>query len=147
MRDVIARDLWDAQQSAHAQIIDLQTGTGAAAQVVTEASTQLKDLTIITAALRVSFLAVDPSGQFETGDPFTWTNTLMLRNRLAMETSSRSVELFVAPRGTIQYTIDGSEPRDGTVYQGAIAIDDGAVLLTCLEWLRHNSFPAVRTRW
>src|ERR1700692_2454126 len=26
MRDVIAKDLWDAQQSAHAQIIDLQSG-------------------------------------------------------------------------------------------------------------------------
>jgi hypothetical protein len=33
MRDVIAKDLWDAQQSAHAQVIDLQTGKQAATQV------------------------------------------------------------------------------------------------------------------
>lgn len=33
MRDVIAKDLWDAQQSAHAQVIDLQTGRQAAAQL------------------------------------------------------------------------------------------------------------------
>jgi hypothetical protein len=33
MRDVIAKDLWDAQQSAHAQIIDLQTGKEAALQI------------------------------------------------------------------------------------------------------------------
>jgi hypothetical protein len=33
MRDVIAKDLWDAQQSAHAQIIDLQTGKESATQV------------------------------------------------------------------------------------------------------------------
>src|SRR5262245_36010807 len=33
MRDVIAKDLWDAQQSAHAQVIDLQTGKEAAAQL------------------------------------------------------------------------------------------------------------------
>ena len=33
MRDVIAKDLWDAQQSAHAQIIDLQTGKEAATQI------------------------------------------------------------------------------------------------------------------
>jgi len=33
MRDVIAKDLWDSQQSAHAQIIDLQTGKEAAAQL------------------------------------------------------------------------------------------------------------------
>ncbi|MGD9974652.1 MAG: anti-phage-associated DUF499 domain-containing protein [Desulfatirhabdiaceae bacterium] len=33
MRDVIAKDLWDAQQSAHAQIIDLPSGNDAARQV------------------------------------------------------------------------------------------------------------------
>ncbi|MCA9901378.1 MAG: ATP-binding protein, partial [Anaerolineales bacterium] len=33
MRDVIAKDLWDAQRSAHAQVIDLQTGKEAATQV------------------------------------------------------------------------------------------------------------------
>ena len=41
----------------------------------------------------------------------------------------RSVELFVAPRGNIRYTLDGSEPRDGTAYDGPIAIGDGDVLL------------------
>jgi hypothetical protein len=29
MRDVLAKDLWDAQQSAHAQLVDLQTGKAA----------------------------------------------------------------------------------------------------------------------
>lgn len=33
MRDVIAKDLWDAQQSAHAQIIDLAAGKESATQV------------------------------------------------------------------------------------------------------------------
>ena len=33
MRDVIAKDLWDANQSAHAQVIDLKTGKEAATQV------------------------------------------------------------------------------------------------------------------
>jgi hypothetical protein len=33
MRDVIARDLWDGNASAHAQVIDLQTGKAAATQV------------------------------------------------------------------------------------------------------------------
>src|SRR5208337_1347327 len=33
MRDVIAKDLWDSQQSAHTQVIDLQTGKDAAKQV------------------------------------------------------------------------------------------------------------------
>jgi predicted AAA+ superfamily ATPase len=33
MRDVIAKDLWDAQQSAHAQVIDLSIGNEAASQI------------------------------------------------------------------------------------------------------------------
>ena len=33
MRDVIARDLWDAQQSAHAQVIDLEAGNDTAMQL------------------------------------------------------------------------------------------------------------------
>ena len=33
MQDVIARDLWDKQQSAHAQVIDLQSGQESASQV------------------------------------------------------------------------------------------------------------------
>ena len=33
MRDVIARDLWDSQMSAHAQVVDLQLGNEAATQV------------------------------------------------------------------------------------------------------------------
>jgi hypothetical protein len=33
MRDVIAKDLWDGNDSAHAQVIDLQSGKDAAAQV------------------------------------------------------------------------------------------------------------------
>ena len=37
--------------------------------------------------------------------------------------------MFVAPRGEIRYTIDGSEPRDGKVYDRPIPIGDGDVLL------------------
>jgi hypothetical protein len=96
---------------------------------VTESSPQLKDQIYTTAALRVNFLVCDPSGQFETGDPVTWSNKLTLRNKLSEKNGKRSVELFVAPKGTIRYTLDGSEPRDGTAYEGPIAIDESDVLL------------------
>src|SRR5262249_6379613 len=33
MRDVIAKDLWDAERSAHAQLIDLRTGKATATQL------------------------------------------------------------------------------------------------------------------
>ena len=96
---------------------------------VTESSPQLKEQTHTTAALRVNFLAVDPSGQYDMGDPVTWTNRLVLRNRLSEKDGARYVELFVAPAGEIRYTLDGSEPRGGTAYSGPIAIGDSDVVL------------------
>jgi Protein of unknown function (DUF499)/Fn3 associated len=92
-------------------------------------SRRLTDLTYETAALRVTFLAVDPSGQHETGAPVTWENTLVLRNRLFSDNGKRKVELLVAPTGAIRYTLDGSEPRDGHAYTEPVAIGDEAVLL------------------
>ncbi len=96
---------------------------------VSETSSQLKDQSYTTSALRVNFLVCDPSGQYETGDPATWTNKLVLRNKLSENNGTRSVELFVAPKGKIRYTLDGSEPRDGTAYDGPISIGDSDALL------------------
>ena len=95
---------------------------------VSEASPVLAENPLSTAALWVEFLVRDPSGQYEPGDPKRWDNKLELRNHLHENGAQREVELLVAPRGDIFYTTDGSEPRDGTPYEGkAIPIDDGAV--------------------
>jgi hypothetical protein len=96
---------------------------------VTEASPQLKDATLVTQALRVNFLVVDPSGLYETGDVVVWANKLVLRNRLIEQDGQRTVELFVAPRGDIRYTLDGSEPREGTPYDKPVAIGDRETLV------------------
>jgi len=96
---------------------------------VSESSPVLKENPYSTTALRVSFLACDPSGRYQTGEPVVWTNRLVLRNRLDEKGGKRMVELFVAPRGEIRYTLDGSEPRDGTCYEGPIEVGDGEVLL------------------
>ena len=115
---------------------------------VSESSPQLTDQSLTTSALRVHFLAVDPSGQYETGEPVTWSNSLVLRNRLSEHSEQRSVELFVAPKGTIRYTLDGSEPRDGTPYENPVIIGEGDVLLRAsaeadgLEAKAEFRFPA-----
>jgi hypothetical protein len=96
---------------------------------VSESSAQLKDQTYTTSALRMNILVCDPSGQYETGDPISWSNKLVLRNRLTEKAGQRNVELFVVPRGSIRYTIDGSEPREGTPYEGPVIIGDGDMLL------------------
>jgi hypothetical protein len=115
---------------------------------VTETSPLLKDHTYSTAALRVNFLACDPSGQYETGDPVTWSNKLALRNLLSEKDGKRSVGLFVAPKGAIRYTLDGSEPREGTAYDGPVGVGDGEVLVRAfaeadgLEAKAEFRFPA-----
>jgi hypothetical protein len=115
---------------------------------VTESSPQLKDQALSTVALRVNFLVVDPSSQYETGDPVTWTNKLVLRNKLSEKGGKRTVELFVAPRGSIRYTLDGSSAREGTAFSGPIPIGDGEVLLLAyaeadkLEAREKFTFPA-----
>ncbi|MEI7636695.1 MAG: anti-phage-associated DUF499 domain-containing protein [Syntrophus sp. (in: bacteria)] len=96
---------------------------------VSESSPKLKEQTYTTNALRVNFLVCDPSGQYETGDPVTWCNNLVLRNQLSNEGGMRKVALFVAPKGAIRYTLDGSEPRDGSIYEGPISVGDGEILL------------------
>ena len=89
----------------------------------------LKDQAYTTSALRVNFMVCDPSSQYETGDPVTWTNKLTLRNSLSETRGKRQVELFVAPRGSIRYTLDGSEPRQGTLYEAPISIGNDDVLI------------------
>src|SRR5262249_39827326 len=120
----------------------------AADAAVTESSPKLKDQVLTTAALRVSFLVCDPSGQYETGDPVVWANKLVLRNNLSEKGGKRTVEPFVAPRGSIRYTLDGSSPREGTPYTGPITIGDGEVLLLAfaeadkIEAREKFTFPA-----
>lgn len=115
---------------------------------VSESSQLLKEQIFTTTALRVNFLVCDPSGQYETGDPVTWANRLVLRNMLAEKDGKRHVELFVAPKGTIRYSLDGSEPREGIIYEGAIDIGDGEVLIRAfaetdgLEAKTEFRFPA-----
>jgi hypothetical protein len=89
---------------------------------VSENSPVLNDNSLATRALRVQFLAVDPTGNNLTGPPITWKNCLTLRNRF--DEFSRTVGLFVAPRGSIKYTLDGSEPRNGLDYTGPIQLGD-----------------------
>lgn len=91
---------------------------------VTEQSPVLTENILVTNALRVHFLAVDPTGKNETGEPTTWTNQLVIRNNL--NEASRLVELFVAPRGNIKYTLDGSEARNGIEYKEPVDIGKNA---------------------
>ena len=94
---------------------------------VTTQSPVLTENVLVTNALRVQFIAVDPTEKNQTGTPKTWINELVIRNRF--DAVARQVELFVAPKGTIRYTLDGSEARNGIEYTGVIDIDNKATTI------------------
>lgn len=99
---------------------------------VSDKSPVLKDETLKTKAYRVQFLAIDPNGQFDTGESSNWNNKLTIRAEFHSDV--RQVKLFVAPDALLKYTLDGSEPRNGIDYTGPIEVGDGAVkLLTFAE--------------
>lgn len=96
---------------------------------VTEKSPVLSDAYFETMAMKLNLLVADPSGLYETGDPVVWSNKLVLRTEEIGSGPGRQIALYVAPRGTIRYTTNGSEPRDGTPYTGPFLIDDSDVLV------------------
>ena len=113
---------------------------------VSTASPVVSDNILISKALRVQFLAVDPTGKNQTGNPTTWENKLSIKNRF--NESTRTVELLVIPKGYIRYTLDGSEARNGMAYERPITIGDAAqtvyVFADCegIETKRTFQFPA-----
>jgi hypothetical protein len=115
---------------------------------VSENSPQITDQIVTTKALRINLLVKDPSGQYETGEVVTWANKLVLRNALSEQNGQRQVALFVAPTGNIHYTLDGSEPREGTAYTGPVVIGQDEVLMRVfaeasgLEAKQDFRFPA-----
>ena len=92
---------------------------------VTVNSDTLSDNTLVTRAMKVQFLAVDSTGKNETGKVKQWQNRLVIRNKF--DSDSRLLELFVAPRGIIKYTLDGSEARNGQTYSEPVKLDNGKV--------------------
>ena len=83
-----------------------------------------------TADLRVSLLAVDSTGQHETGAAVEWTNRITLQSRQYDAGGGRMVELRAAPPAPIRYTTDGSDPNvAGGVYDEPFAVPAGSRLV------------------
>lgn len=101
----------------------------------------LDDGVFVTKALRAQFIVKEPGAAYKA-EPFTWKNKLKIRNRL-LEGTPRRLELHVAPRGEIRFTLDGSEPRNGTAYAGPVELPDGEV--TVLAYAEADGLEAKAT--
>ena len=101
----------------------------------TSASMKVDGRRFETADLRVSFLAVDSTGEHQVGDPVEWRNRITLRSREYVDGNERRVEIHAAPPAPIRYTTDGSDPMvTGGAYDGPFAVPEGArVVLAVAE--------------
>lgn len=83
--------------------------------------------------LRASFLAVDSTGEHETGDPVDWTGRITLKSREFSDGDRRMLELRSAPVAQIRYTTDGADPKvSGGIYDGAFEIPAGTRMVLAI---------------
>jgi hypothetical protein len=99
---------------------------------VNESSPVVEDLeSFRTKEPTLYFLAQDPSGKYAAGEPKRWVAKLKVRHQVDGHVDHRTVSLTVTPseKSKIQYTIDGTSPRNGRVYDGPIPIPDDQVIV------------------
>jgi hypothetical protein len=99
---------------------------------VTEADPVVADLDAFrTKEPTLYFLAIDSTGNHAAGEPKKWTVKLKVRYQVNNHVDYRDVEIAVTPsyKAKIQYSIDGTSPRNGRVYDGPARIPNEQVLL------------------
>jgi hypothetical protein len=82
-----------------------------------------------TKAATLYFLAVDSENQYETGEPQRWVADLKIRYQVKALADKRQVELRCVPDAEMTYSLDGSNPKEGSQYQGQFEISGNATRL------------------
>lgn len=75
------------------------------------------------------FLVVDSAGEHDTGEPVKWTASLTLKHQPKNAGVKRLVELKASIAAEIRYTLDGSNAREGSIYDSPIDIGQDAVTI------------------
>lgn len=75
------------------------------------------------------FLVIDSEGQHETGEPQRWVAELKIRHQVKAVADKRFVELRCVPDAKMTYSVDGSNPKDGQVYDEPFEIGSNAIRL------------------
>lgn len=84
---------------------------------VSELDEQVEDLEDYrTTEATLYFLAVDSTGKYRIGEPTRWTADLAIRHEIHALADTRKVELRCAPPAEMRYTLDGTNPKEGTRY-------------------------------
>ncbi|NMH17581.1 AAA family ATPase, partial [Tepidiphilus sp. B18-69] len=64
------------------------------------------------------FWVKDTTGQHESAPAVRWLADLKIRHQVEPAADKRRVRLEATPRADLYYTLDGSNPKDGTRYDG-----------------------------
>ncbi|MDO9105823.1 MAG: DUF499 domain-containing protein [Methylovulum sp.] len=75
-----------------------------------------------TSASTLYFLAVDREGKHEIGEPKRWIADLMIRHQLHVVADKRKIELKCVPSAEIYYTLNGSNPKEGSRYEAPFEV-------------------------
>ena len=75
------------------------------------------------------FWVKDTTGQHESAPAVRWLADLKIRHQVEPAADKRRVRLEATPRANLYYTLDGSNPKDGTRYDGPFEIGPGAYRL------------------
>jgi hypothetical protein len=97
---------------------------------VTDKDQKVDDLDNFTTTQGTLYFWVkDTTGQHESAPPVRWLADLKIRHQVEPAADKRRVRLEATPRAELFYTLDGSNPKDGTSYEGPFEIGPGAYRL------------------
>jgi hypothetical protein len=89
----------------------------AKSSAVSEQDLQVQDLDDFrTTDATLYFISIDSSGKYAVGEPTRWTADLTIRHEVHKVADSRKVELRCTPAAELRYTLDGTNPKEGSVY-------------------------------
>ena len=97
---------------------------------VSETDPQVQDLDRFTTREgTLYFRVLDSTGQYESGPPVRWLAELKIRHQVDAIADQRRVTLHCTPASELSYTLDGSNPKDGTRYEQPFEIGAEAARL------------------
>jgi len=84
---------------------------------VSEKDNKVADLeNFTTGEGTIYFVVREPTGRYESGPPTRWLADLKIRHQVEPAADKRRVALAATPRADIFYSLDGSNPKDGSRY-------------------------------
>lgn len=90
---------------------------------ISAGSNRLEGQRLETSEMRLYFLAIDPTGEHETGEVLVWMNRLNLTHDPRPVGTGYEVALSVVPAGEIRWNTDATSAREGKLYGGPIRLE------------------------